>query len=601
MSAPTNSYNRPNAPHVCGRARLWQKPCQMGPKPDGSCGGTSSCMPQKQGDRWRCRRSDALGGPCTEGPLPDGTCTHTRPPCSPGPSLRARRQRLTTAAAFLAIGILFAFGMAGGIGVDDGYASRDPGPLRAAHTSVMDDKGCKSCHAPHGEDATGFLLAAFSNTAPDAVANNKCLDCHVFDTLNTPHKANTCASCHSEHQGHDMPVSSMTDNQCNACHKKKVSSFSNDHPPFAKAYPHDRRTTINFDHTKHLDDYFKDQRYAENAPEGSCISCHDVSQASRAVPVRSFDQVCANCHVDQIPRRDLVLFEMPELAHNPIDTEELIDVCRANPELTQESEFYSVSTEIPNKLATLLFEMDANDIEGYTPAIGDILLQAIEDGPTAFETAIKDWDGNPARLLAGLSREVIRQASCAWAFNSEYDAPAPPDHGGWYADELSLRYKATSHGDPVMKAWLSFIAQLEEDDLTETLLTKDGPGACLACHAVSQADFLNVEWSPAPRPETANFSYDHGPHINLLGPGSQCETCHSLDKTINYGANFTSYDPTVYASGFKSMTLATCKECHGETKLASGCQTCHSYHGESGFKSRQFSEAAGDVNKKQGE
>ncbi len=600
MSAPTNSYNRPNFPHVCGRARLWQKPCPAGPNPDGTCGGTTFCQPQKKGDRWGCRRPAALGGPCSEGPLPEGTCAHTRPACRPEPSLRKRRQRLTTAAALLVIGVLIAFGAGGDVGFGDSLDTRNPGPLRAAHTGIIAEKGCTSCHASHDEDVAGFMLATVTNSAPDKAGANKCLDCHVFDTVNTPHKASTCGSCHTAHKGRDMPVSEMTDAQCNACHKVKMTNFSRGHPQFDENYPHDSRTAVAFDHTKHLDTYFKDGRYAKNAPEGRCISCHDVSQALNNVPVRPFDQVCASCHAAQIPRRDLVLFEMPELDSNPLDVQDLTDVCRMSPEKTEKGEeFYSVSAETPNALTAVLFELDGDDAKAYTPAMGKLLSQLIEEGPAAFAAAIKEWEGDPARLLSGLSPEIARQAACAWAFNLEYEGPELPAHGGWYADELSLRYKAGSHGDPVMKAWLSFIAGLEEDDLTETILSKDGPGACLSCHAVSETDTLAVEWASVTRTAAKNFSYDHGPHLDLLGPGSQCETCHALNKTVDYGANFQGYDPTDYTSGFNPMTSGNCIDCHGDTKLASGCLTCHEYHGENGFKSRQMLRVE-DENSEQG-
>ena len=268
----------------------------------------------------------------------------------------------------------------------------------------MAERSCTACHTPHGENIAGFLLAAFSNSAPDQAGANKCLDCHVFDSVNTPHKANTCAGCHTAHKGHNMPVSKMTDVQCNACHKVKIKNFSRGHPKFEKNYPHNTRTSINFDHTKHLNIYFKDERHSKNAPESKCIACHNVSKASRNVPVRSFEQVCASCHAKEIQNRDFTLFEMPELLVNPVDIANLTEVCRMTPEETDEGEeFMSVSAETPNALIALLFELEVDDAEAYTSVIGEILTQAIDAGAIAFEAAIREWEGSPSKLLAGLS------------------------------------------------------------------------------------------------------------------------------------------------------------------------------------------------------
>ena len=48
MSSFINSYNRPNFPYRCGRASLWGKPCALGANADGTCGGTSACVPRKK-------------------------------------------------------------------------------------------------------------------------------------------------------------------------------------------------------------------------------------------------------------------------------------------------------------------------------------------------------------------------------------------------------------------------------------------------------------------------------------------------------------------------------------------------------------------------
>ena len=36
-------YERPSLPYRCGRASLWQTPCNHGPEADGTCGGVREC------------------------------------------------------------------------------------------------------------------------------------------------------------------------------------------------------------------------------------------------------------------------------------------------------------------------------------------------------------------------------------------------------------------------------------------------------------------------------------------------------------------------------------------------------------------------------
>ena len=148
-----STYERPNKTWRCGRAAAWGKPCPLGPKGDGSCGGTTACNPHfdEEHQRWECRRPNSAGGPCAEGPKPDGTCAHCQPPCVPRRTLRAIRGRL---ALLCLLAVLAACGgtLTYGAGSGDDLNSLSAGPPSASHARFVGG-GCARCHTGDHEGA----------------------------------------------------------------------------------------------------------------------------------------------------------------------------------------------------------------------------------------------------------------------------------------------------------------------------------------------------------------------------------------------------------------------------------------------------------------
>ena len=93
------NYARPNQNWICGHA-CDGNACRRGPDAKGRCCATAECEPVlelKPGEtkgRWRCTR---VGGACEAGPLPDGNCCRPIAKCSPVPTLRLLRGRVTLA------------------------------------------------------------------------------------------------------------------------------------------------------------------------------------------------------------------------------------------------------------------------------------------------------------------------------------------------------------------------------------------------------------------------------------------------------------------------------------------------------------------------
>jgi len=656
-------YERPNEDYRCGRERFWRKPCPRGPSVYGECRGTSECAPAFRNGRYECRRRSAAGGPCEDGPLPDGSCSHRHPPCVPRRTLRAIRGRLTTLAALVPIALIVAFLDFGG---NDPVAvsSVDSGPLTGAHASFTREEGCVACHEPHGAGVATWLNAAFVPRGDGVSA--RCLGCHTFDgdplrphnmVAANPHpesEPTRCVRCHTEHKGVDADIKGLTDRQCNSCHEQKFESFTEGHPPFPERYPHTQRNSVWFDHAAHFGRHFEDPDVADMAPE-VCSDCHQVESAALVVEPSSFEQSCAACHADDIPSREFVLWRWPEILENRIDTEEVVEICGPTPdqfeamqerlaalesgdvpEEEEEDEFYGVSLDYMTSFAAFLLGVPSDDPDAHGDIVQELAMDMIDDGIEPLAERVDELAGSPVseKLFARLTPEVIHNAFCAWAANTEYEIPSDPEFGGWYADGVSIRFRPVRHDGLVPHAWVEFAldvpnlaraAGADEDqmeraeDFRDSIIDPDGGiGACTKCHAVNQvvtagtaeadgmaegaaeaagaadgdstadaaeiAERLRVAWNfnrGDPRPYVG---YSHKPHLNLLGEDIGCKNCHVLDFEVDYESMVETFDPGVFVSNFKPIQKETCVQCHTEGGVRQDCQLCHDYHLNPSFK-----------------
>ena len=643
-------YERPNFRYRCGRVSLWGKPCGQGPNDAGGCGGTSECTPHFDEGRWACRRSPQSGGTCEDGPLPDGQCCNQHPPCKPTLTLRSYRARLTILAAVLVVALIGAFAFNG-----DGaraVSSLSPGQLTSGHVQFAGEKGCATCHAPHDGDAAAWISAAWS---PNSLTQS-CQSCHNFEGPATAAHNETfeksanqqqtqCVMCHAEHKGAAANITEIADQQCNACHEAKFASFSNGHPAFSKNYPSRRRTAIAFNHVTHFDKYFEYKQFADRKPKERCISCHEAGNASRNVPVRPFEESCAGCHEKQISKRDLVVFTLPEFEEDPFDAVAVGEVCGLTADMLEAAgedadklqdmleawsggksapkdaaerlqalrlnlgrvegeskkaddgeEYLSVSEETLPPIAVMLLGLeDGEDIDAYGEPVRDLVMAMIEEGAAPLVAGV---EGRPdaKMLFAGLSTDILRRAGCAWAANLENE-PSASDAGGWFADELSLRYRPLRHGDPVVKAWVQLAAAGGPGEgLRDELFSRaKGAGACVKCHSVNadkdKVAPLQIAWKFGAQSSQRHLRYSHAPHLSLLGLGDFCETCHKIDQTAKYDAAFKHFDALDFASNFKSIEQQTCTACHAEQQVRQNCTLCHQYHNGPGFKRRMTTAA----------
>lgn len=644
-----SAYERPNYKYRCGRGAAWGKPCMRGPKPDGSCGGTSACNTIKnKNGRYECRRSAIAGGPCESGPLPDGRCSIIQPPCMPRRSLRGIRGRL----CLLALGVVLAF--IGGFNAlsEDSFAGLNwatPGPLTANHAGFITADDCKLCHAAHNSGVEGWFTALF---AP-ANLTAKCTSCHSFDgparlahNQANPERPDlgetSCMMCHTEHKGETASIIEHDDVQCASCHKKQFSSFSRAHPKFPERFPYDRRTAIKFDHGSHFAKHFTDARYAEKAPE-TCLSCHSQDPNERSLVRAGYESSCAACHSDQIAKRELVVLRLPEFTENIIDLDRVVEACGPTIEAfeiliekvealeagdepeedEEEDEFESVSIDEKSIIGAYLLDVAVDDPDSYNIPMQELILAMAEEGVSPLAELVDDRAGREVarRLLAGLNPEVVKRLACAWAANLEYEMPAEASLGGWYGDFVELRYRPTGHNDAVSRNWIEFglaSAQItpgdeegddEEGDgeqgdraieLRDSLISpKEGVGACAKCHSVNadadDENNLSMGWRARDVKDSGrNFQFTHGVHINLLDArmteisqsGQGCRVCHILDKQADFASGYGDFDPQSYQSNFLAIDKETCTDCHSKGNVREGCQLCHDYHRGPFFKIR---------------
>ena len=144
-----------------------------------------------------------------------------------------------------------------------------------------------------------------------------------------------------------------------------------------------------------------------------------------------------------------------------------------------------------------------------------------------------------------------------------------------------------------MMSWLNFAAMNDDDVLSGEILHKDGAGGCIKCHSVSETDEVRVEWKAASGiNEPSHHKYSQAPHLNVLGPGSQCETCHKLNPSAKYSSAYKQRDPSIFESSFAAINENTCKNCHNDGQVVQACLTCHEYHKSASFKAKMLSTAA---------
>ena len=626
----------------------------------------------EEGDRWQCTRPASLGGPCEAGPLPNGQCSRPVPKCHPVKSLRAWRGRsVILVAAATTSAVLVGLTLKPEVG----QTLVSPGELSFQHSTYKSQ--CSDCHANAQPKTLAINWLRSPGSSDSRLANSlACLKCHnlgsqsfaihalpperlagitrralqeksaserplplEISALMDGHPKNrqaaqVCATCHVEHRGKKNDLIRLTDLQCQSCHALQFASFSNGHPPFAE-YPFRRRTRINFDHRSHIEVHFKEERFTHVAP-ASCSACHAPDQEGGVMLVKSFDETCAACHLEQIkgkgqaagpgiavlrlPGMDvqsltnhgIVVGDWPEgadgdmtpimqllLASNNFAEGDFLDLSKAGEnKLNQAADLawsikeliYDVSAkgqpELEQRLhKSLQGELSSRQSDTVAGLLSPDVMQALQ----------AKWFPNLAAEIAShragnkLPLPSVTEAGTRAAPPSQADVK-PEDwvvRGGWYRSDLdySLSYRPAGHADSFLQSWLDLtVAAPAARKLFDALSDPKAPGLCVKCHSVDSQPRSLINWrSFQPDPFEHQFTrFSHTAHFSLLD-NHGCQTCHSLDLNApreSYAASFAreNRDPAVFHSNFKSIERAMCASCHTHKYASESCLECHNYH-----------------------
>ncbi|GJL79307.1 MAG: hypothetical protein NPINA01_22960 [Nitrospinaceae bacterium] len=543
----------------------------------------------------------------------DGKCCNTHPPCVPRQSLKTYRRRLV----ILVVSSLFALICVSWMTdqLQENYFGLSAGPLSSSHIKFAEKDGCQVCHEPHRKSAFNWLKASVTPVNLSA----KCEECHVFggpalkahngNIEETPQLQDThCLMCHREHKGEAFGTRTFTSRKCNFCHKTQFKSFSSGHPEFSTDYPHSKTDSIKFNHSTHLKKHFLEPKHSDKAPE-NCMGCHKLMNQG-SFQSGKFEVVCADCHKSQILTKDLVLIRLPELDKNRIDKEAIMKACgimrgSSAPQKGDE-DFLSISTDTPTLTTSYLLNTPEDDPEGYSEKLQDLILAMAQESTSPIANLIDRHSPRPIakQMLAGLNPEVVKRAACAWGLNAEYDPPAKASFGGWHADLLEMRYTPVDHKDPVALSWIEFALAVplgKMDDMKreralamrdQMLSSKEGVGGCFKCHAANAApsldgeNRLSIHWGYKDLKNLPYLKFSHKSHLDVLGKGKACKTCHVLNESTPLELSANELDSMLITSNFNPMNKNTCMKCHTKGKVRQECQLCHSYHLEPGFKEK---------------
>ncbi len=355
----SQQYERPNQKWICGHAAEGA-PCRSGPNGRGRCQAASECSPvleTKAGEtkgRWRCTR---LGGACETGPRPDGACGRPISKCSPIPTLRTQRGRLTLAVVTATVAFLLI--VMGSLRLRTRFIN--PGELSTPHTSDAfarlhagtnrTDQTCSACHKAGAFGPSDLAVAAFhaspgpleitklAQARPAAMTaiDESCQKCHTSHLSHQPNVVRElgCSFCHAEHRGAG-PMPAPTDAHCGFCHGDAATMaaasakgaslppetfhsraaprpnafptarpaggftqithrFAGDHPEFRV---HTEKLsdpdTLKFGHALHLT-----SQTIPKLPNGeklSCAFCHQPDAAGIYYQAVNFETHCRACH-----------------------------------------------------------------------------------------------------------------------------------------------------------------------------------------------------------------------------------------------------------------------------------------------------------------
>jgi len=638
-----STYDRPTQKHICGRS-LYGSNCQLGPDGNGECQAQFECIPTKKQDRWYCSRSADNGGICKNGPSPTGTCSCRIQKCVPLLSKRVRRGKLIRFTALLIVSLIVIIAY-----LPTASHVIDPGPLSKAHQ--FSDEKCDNCHKDESHNPIDWLKKLqFSLTGTNQ--NKTCLTCHTFGSnsdlahaapidflSNNPSelksaKIVSCVVCHREHQGRNISIKYIDDNQCQVCHRTKFSGFHSDHSEFDK-WPYIKRTKIIFDHNTHINDYFS-REAKQGWVNSPCERCHQPSGKVGFQNITRFNDICADCHNSDvniksnddagIPMLQLPSIDLASLKENDLsigewpkdlEDEELTPLMylllASNPNLHkllrslqkgdfQLSDLSEQSIKTIRSVAELAWTIKSlfYKIEFYgNDWLYDTFYLLYDKEPKNLKNLVKQFPYGiisqqrqqwfPS-LLKEIKKRKFRKYQNLFTVNdfeklTKTHRFQSYSFNKWILTNYTIAYRPNGHEDNGLMNWLNVSAYPTTPaesgkSLFKQLSYQKAPGKCSKCHSI---DFENskytLHWAPK-RESDANQNltvFNHNAHPNTR-MANKCQSCHSLLKKSNYLDSYKQFDAKQFDVNFDYLKKSECDTCHQSDKAGGNCLLCHKYH-----------------------
>jgi hypothetical protein len=225
--------------------------------------------------------------------------------------LKARRFYLTLGVAV----VVTLLGMASFLPALHGI--HQAAPVAKGHARI--GQNCANCH----DQSFQPVLRMFGATDAVSVSDKKCNHCHqgAIHHAKQGHEP-ACASCHREHQGHEVLASHVADRQCVDCHREltghvkpgekpafheAITNYNRDHPEFQPSLAGKKDPSrIMFNHKAHLDLDLEDLRRARQkagrddlnglGARMACADCHQMDDERKYLKPIQYENQCARCH-----------------------------------------------------------------------------------------------------------------------------------------------------------------------------------------------------------------------------------------------------------------------------------------------------------------
>lgn len=477
------------------------------------------------------------------------------------------------------------------------------GPLSAAHSAMegecsschralgqVEDQRCESCHERFDDPLPIYGLARHVRRGTEGAPPDASVADPDTEAAHRPRDVH-CATCHVEHRGRDVSLTSVGDLACAECHRS--DSFPDRHPEFAAVVEGATEPEpLLFTHVHHVQEILRRGGELGGATgdgdtagiEVACRYCHQRSEGGRSFAPIDYQQHCGACHLgagvattwlplaggadgeedgvlglaqlraleepwssrqlDTVAAQDLLdrrgSVRKVRLVHR--DPWILGNLRRLRQELYPNAGLADLLTALPSAA-------DAESGALYGEAI-DSLQRLLADSRVAGvpESELRDLE---ARLDAARGRvSGANERLGAGPFVQSLAAPR---------DDLSAER----------------VAALQQ-------LVADLTAPCRQCHVLESASIAQV---PDDQRVMRKAEFDHGSHALQAG----CLDCHDRIP-IREGvvaAQSGSDVADVAGSGDRAAVLnlpsiATCRRCHVPDLAGASCVSCHRYHPERG-------------------